>query len=110
MVENLIVNKEGRIPDIGYFAVGLDPVSTPRTLIVHDQEYHTSYWGHVGLLGLRDHVLLPGVRRLRRHRRGQPRSRPTPTVADLAHAQGGLVGLRPSVRQRSRSRPTPRTR
>ena len=38
-----------------------DPASTPSTLIVHDQEYHTSYWGHVGLLGLRDHVLLPAT-------------------------------------------------
>jgi dipeptidyl aminopeptidase/acylaminoacyl peptidase len=60
VVENLIVNKEGRIPDLGYFTGRPDPVSTARTLILHDQEYHTSVWGHVGLLGLHDHVLLPG--------------------------------------------------
>jgi len=59
LVENLIVNKEGRIPDIER-SVGRDPVSTATTVVVHDQEYHTSVWGHIGLLGLRDHVLLPG--------------------------------------------------
>jgi dipeptidyl aminopeptidase/acylaminoacyl peptidase len=60
LVENLIVNKEGRVPDIGYFSGRLDPASTPATLLVHDQEYHTSYWGHIGLLGLKHHVILPG--------------------------------------------------
>lgn len=60
LVENLIVNKEGRIPDIGYFSGRPDPVSTPTTLIVHDQEFHTSFWGHSGLLGLRRNVILPG--------------------------------------------------
>ncbi|HEX7336494.1 MAG TPA: CehA/McbA family metallohydrolase [Gemmatimonadales bacterium] len=60
LVENLIVNKEGRIPDIGYFRGRPDPVSTTGTLIVHDQEYHTSVWGHIGLLGLTRNVILPG--------------------------------------------------
>jgi len=60
VIENLIVNKEGRVPDIGYFTGRPDPVSTSRLLILHDQEFHTSLWGHVGLLGLRDHVVLPG--------------------------------------------------
>jgi TolB protein len=62
VIENLIVNKEGRIPDIGYFAAGgrADPASDASTLIVHGQEYHTSYWGHTGLLGLRSHLILPG--------------------------------------------------
>ncbi len=59
LVENLIVNKEGRIPDLGYFTGKPDPVSTRETIILHDQEYHTSYWGHIGLLGLRSNVLLP---------------------------------------------------
>ncbi|HTC23174.1 MAG TPA: CehA/McbA family metallohydrolase [Gemmatimonadales bacterium] len=59
VVENLIVNKEGRIPDLAYFTGKPDPATTPRTLILHDQEYHTSLWGHTGLLGLRDHVILP---------------------------------------------------
>ena len=60
LVENLIVNKEGRIPDIGYFTGRPDPASTAGTLLVHDQEYHTSVWGHTGLLGLKRNVILPG--------------------------------------------------
>jgi WD40 repeat protein len=90
LVENLIVNKEGRIPDIGY-RVGRDPVSTARTVIIHDQEYHTSVWGHIGLLGLRDHVLLPGYAGYQ----GTAAASLAPTnaeVADLARAQGAVVG------------------
>ena len=90
LVENLIVNKEGRIPDIDR-AVGRDPVSTPSTVIVHDQEYHTSVWGHIGLLGLRGHVLLPGYAGYA----ATAVASLAPTnadVADLARAQGALVG------------------
>jgi hypothetical protein len=90
LVENLIVNKEGRIPDIEY-RVGIDRVSTPRTVIAHDQEFHTSVWGHLGLLGLRDHVLLPGYAGYA----GTAAASLAPMnadVADLAHAQGALVG------------------
>jgi hypothetical protein len=90
LVENLIVNKEGRMPDIGY-PVGRDPVSTPATVIVHDQEFHTSVWGHVGLLGLRSHVLLPGYSGYQ----GTAAASLVPSnadVADLARAQGGIMG------------------
>ena len=90
LVENLIVNKEGRIPDIER-PVGRDPVSTATTLIVHDQEFHTSVWGHVGLLGLRDHVLLPGYSGYQ----GTAAASLVPTnaeVADLPRAQGGIMG------------------
>src|SRR2546426_8750859 len=59
VVENLIVNKEQRIPDFAYFRTDADPASTPGFRVVHDQEYHPSYWGHTGLLGLSDHYLLP---------------------------------------------------
>ena len=59
LVFNLIVNKEQRIPDIASFSGRPDPVSTPSTQVLHSQEYHTSYWGHLALLGLRTHVLLP---------------------------------------------------
>jgi hypothetical protein len=59
VVENLIVNKEQRIPDVQYFRGGPDPVSTPRTIITHDEEYHTSYWGHSAQLGMTSHLLLP---------------------------------------------------
>jgi hypothetical protein len=59
VVENLIVNKEGRVPDLAYFTGRPDPASTAATLILHDEEFHTSLWGHLGLLGLRTHLLLP---------------------------------------------------
>jgi TolB protein len=91
LVENLIVNKEGRIPDIGYFLGHPDPVSTRTTVVVHDQEFHTSYWGHVGLLGLQDHILLPGYAGYA----NTAAASLVPTnadVLDLAHAQGGVTG------------------
>jgi TolB protein len=91
VVENLIVNKEGRIPDIDYFRGAPDPVSTPTTLVVHDQEYHTSYWGHSGLLGLRHNIILPGYAGYA----NTPAASLFPTnaaVMDLAHEQGGLTG------------------
>jgi hypothetical protein len=91
VVFDLIVDKEQRIPDIASFTGGLDSVSTKRTLVRHDQEFHTSFWGHLGLLGLRDHVLIPGYAGFL----GTAAASLQPTnaaVADLAHAQGALVG------------------
>ncbi len=91
VVENLIVNKEQRIPDIASFRVGADPVSDSTFLLTHGQEFHTSVWGHMGLLGLSSHYLLPDYA-------GYPNTpasslAPTnATVADLAHAQDALVG------------------
>jgi dipeptidyl aminopeptidase/acylaminoacyl peptidase len=91
VVENLIVNKEGRVPDVAWFRPGPDPVSDSATLILHGQEYHTSFWGHMGLLGLGEHLVLPGYTAYA----GTPMATLQPTntrVADLAHAQGALVG------------------
>src|SRR2546422_1491978 len=91
VIENLVVNKEQRIPDIAYFRTDPDPASTPGFLLLHDHEYHTSYWGHTGLLGLRDHYLLPEYV-------GYPSTAAASLypmnadVADLAHAQGALFG------------------
>ncbi|MEO8090322.1 MAG: CehA/McbA family metallohydrolase [Gemmatimonadales bacterium] len=91
LVENLIVNKEGRVPDIGYFTGRPDPVSTASTLIVHDQEYHTSFWGHSGLLGLRRNVILPGYAAY--PSTAAASLNPTnAAVFDLAHAQDALTG------------------
>src|SRR5439155_21945645 len=61
VVENLIVNKEQRIPDIAYFRTDPDPISggRPPFLLMHGQEFHTSYWGHTAFLGLTDHYILP---------------------------------------------------
>ena len=91
VVENLIVNKEDRVPDVAYFTGRPDPISTPRLLILHDQEFHTSWWGHTGLLGLTDHLVLPGYAGYA----GTPAASLYPdntAVADEAHGQGGLFG------------------
>ncbi|MGH9805528.1 MAG: CehA/McbA family metallohydrolase [Candidatus Acidiferrales bacterium] len=91
VVHNLIVNKEQRIPDIEYFTGSTDPASTADFLLLHGQEFHTSFWGHVGLLGMREHYLLPDYA-------AYPNTAaaslypPNSMVADLAHAQGGLMG------------------
>jgi TolB protein len=91
VVYNLIVNKEERVPDISYFRPDPDPASGDGVVILHSQEYHTSYWGHLGLLGLSDHVLTPGFSAYQ----NSPLASPYPdngAIADLAHAQGALVG------------------
>jgi len=91
VVYNLIVNKEQRIPDISYFRTTPDPVSTGSQLLLHSQEFHTSYWGHLGLLNLTRNFLLPGYSAYP----GTAAASLVPTnadVADLAHAQQALVG------------------
>jgi len=91
VVYDLLVNKEERVPDIAYFRPGPDPASGDGVTILHSQEYHTSYWGHLGLLGLNDHYLAPGFSAYQ----NSPLASAYPdngAVADLAHAQGALVG------------------
>lgn len=92
VVYNLLVNKEERIPDIGYFRPGggADPASGKR-LLFHAQEYHTSFWGHMGLINLEDHYLLPDYTAYRHTALASPWPH-NGAIADLAHAQGGLVG------------------
>ncbi len=91
LVNSLIVNKEQRFPDIAYNGRQLDPASLPDALIVHGQEYHTSYWGHLGLLAMEGGVILPGYV-------GYPNTAASSLypmnadVADVAHARGALVG------------------
>jgi hypothetical protein len=88
-IYNLVVNKEERVPDIASF--GQAPAQFGRTWVVPAQEFHTSYWGHLGLLGLRDHFLTPDFTAYR----GTAFASPWPDngeVARLAHAQGALVG------------------
>jgi len=91
VVEDLIVNKEQRIPDIAYFSSNADAASTSTTLLFHSQEFHTSYWGHLGLLHLTDHFLLPGYAAYP----GTAAASLFPdnaNVADMAHEQHALVG------------------
>lgn len=91
IVEDLVVNKEQRIPDIAYFSPQLDAASTTDHLLLHGQEYHTSYWGHLGLLNLTKNFLLPGYV-------AYPNTAAASlypanaNIADMAHAQGALVG------------------
>jgi TolB protein len=91
IVEDLVVNKEQRIPDMVYFSPQLDPASTSDHLLLHGQEFHTSYWGHLGLLNLTRNFILPGYA-------AYPNTAAAslyPTnadVADMAHGQGALVG------------------
>ncbi len=91
LVFDLIVNKEQRVPDIAYFSGRPDPASTADTQILHSQEYHTSYWGHLGLLGLKDHVLLPPYAAYVKTAAASlfPDNA---TITDLAREQGVLSG------------------
>ena len=91
IVEDLVVNKEQRIPDMSYFRVTADPASTTANLLLYGQEFHTSYWGHLGLLNLTRNVLIPDYV-------GYPATAAASLVpanadvADMAHAQQALVG------------------
>ena len=91
IVEDLVVNKEQRIPDMAYFSPQLDPASTADHLLLHGQEFHTSYWGHLGLLNLTRNFILPGYA-------AYPNTAAASlypanaNVADMGHEQGALVG------------------
>jgi hypothetical protein len=93
VVYNLIVNKEERIPDIGYFRAGggADPAAGEGVTVFHAQEYHTSFWGHLGLLHLDSHVLTPDFSSYRHTGLASPYPH-NGTIAALARAQGGIVG------------------
>lgn len=90
LVFNLLVNKEQRVPDIDHFST---EASRPAgaAVIAAAQEFHTSVWGHLGLIGLDDHFLLGDYS-------GYPGTAAhslypdNAAVADLAHAQSALVG------------------
>ena len=91
VVQSLIVNKEQRFPDIAYSGAHLDAASTPDAQLLHGQEFHTSYWGHMGLLGIGEGIILPGYA-------GYPNTAAASLypmnadIADIAHARGALVG------------------
>lgn len=91
IVEDLVVNKEQRIPDIAYFRTTPDPASTTVNLLLHGQEYHTSYWGHLGLLNLTRNFLLPGYVAYT-DTAAASLYPANANVADLAHEQHALVG------------------
>jgi TolB protein len=90
LVENLIVNKEQRIPDVGYWDP-TPPIATEDLIVAHGQEFHTGLWGHTSLIGLREYYVLPDYA-------GYANTAlaslfPTNAVVfDLARAQGALTG------------------
>ncbi len=90
-VFNFAVNKEQRIPDLSYFTTKHDPSSKYKSVILNGQEFHTSFWGHLGLLNLNDHFILPDYS-------GYPQTAAASLfphnsfVADRAHEQKALVG------------------
>jgi TolB protein len=91
LVENLVVNKEQRIPDIAYFRTTPDQASMAGHWLLHGQEFHTSYWGHLGLLHLTQNFLLPDYASY--SNTSAASLFPTnAAVADLAHQQQSLVG------------------
>jgi hypothetical protein len=91
IVNSLLVNKEQRFPDIAYNGRQRDAASVSDALVVHGQEFHTSYWGHLGLLDIAGGVILPGYV-------GYPDTAAASLypmnadVADIAHSRGALVG------------------
>ena len=91
IVNSLLVNKEQRFPDIAYNGLQQDRASQPNAVVVHGQEYHTSYWGHLGMLDISGGVILPGYV-------GYPNTAAASLypmnadVADIAHSRGALVG------------------
>lgn len=87
LVYNLIVNKEQRVPDVDSF--GADGTASP--LVLHGQEYHSSYWGHLGLLGLTRHLLLPDYTAYPYTAVASPWPH-NAWIAEQARAQGALVG------------------
>ncbi len=91
VVQDLVVNKEQRIPDIAYFRTTPDPASTANNLLLHGQEFHTSYWGHLGLLHLTRNFLIPDYAAYTNTAAAS--LYPTnASVADMAHEQQGVVG------------------
>lgn len=91
LVFNLIVNKEQRIPDIAEFTPTPVRYAGSSAIIAQSQEFHTSIWGHLGLLGLDDHILISDYS-------GYPKMAvaslypDNATIAKLAHQQNALVG------------------
>jgi len=91
IVNELVVNKEQRFPDIAFAGKQFDEESKPGAQIVRGQEFHTSYWGHRGLLNMKDSIFLPGYA-------GYPNTAASSLfpmnadVYDLAHKKGALVG------------------
>ncbi|MCJ9430648.1 CehA/McbA family metallohydrolase [Kordiimonas marina] len=89
IIYNLAVNKEERIPDITEFARGT--YQADGVTIFQGQEYHSSFWGHLGLLNLEDHYLTPDFTSYRHTAMASPYPH-NGVVIDLAHKQHAIAG------------------
>ena len=89
VIYNLIVNKEQRVPDIARFEAAPRRDASGIT-VFSDQEYHTSYWGHLGLLHI-DGYITPGFSAYQHSALSSPYPH-NGVIADMAHGRGGLVG------------------
>ena len=91
VVSNLVVNKEQRFPDIASVGENQETSDPGSVAIVSGQEFHTSYWGHRGLVGLQGSLLLPGYAEYPNTAAASlyPMNA---DVYDMAHLQGALVG------------------
>ena len=61
IVNELIANKDNRILDYQYFVAGggPHPLSAAERILVVGQEYRPPFYGHVFMLGLKDHLISP---------------------------------------------------
>ncbi len=93
VVNEQIANKDNRVLDHQYFIPGGEPhpLSTSDMLLVVGQEYRPNFWGHVFMLGLRDHLISPFTTGYE----GTAIESLYPTNTDMlrkAKAQGATVG------------------
>lgn len=61
VVNALVANKDNRIMDWEYFVPGggQHPASKPDVAFIVGEEYRPPFWGHIFLIGLRDHLISP---------------------------------------------------
>ncbi len=61
IVNEQVANKDNRVLDHQFFVPGgkPHPLSTPERLLVVGQEYRPPFYGHVFMMGLRDHLISP---------------------------------------------------
>ena len=93
IVLELVANKDNRILDHQFFVPGggPHPLSRKDMVLVVGQEYRPPFWGHVFMLGMRDHLLSPFTTGYE----GTAIESLYPTNTDMlrkARAQGAYVG------------------
>jgi len=94
MLNELVANKDNRVLDWQYFVPGGEhPISRgkPGVRVVVGEEYRPPFWGHVFLIGLKDHLISPFTTGYE----GTAIESLYPTNTDIFHkaaAQGALTG------------------